>query len=46
MVYLPTFGIFTYIWLISMVNVRKYTYQSHGDPMGYKLLLRRLKTIS
>ena len=27
------YGIFTYIWLISMVNVGKYT--SHLDPMGY-----------
>ena len=26
-------GIFTYIWLISMVNVGKYN--SHMDPMGY-----------
>ena len=25
------YGIFTYIWLISMVNVGKYTYM---DPMG------------
>ena len=35
-VYIPIgsmYGIFTYIWLIFMVNVGKYT--SPMDPMGY-----------
>ncbi len=30
------YGIFTYIWLICMVNVGKYT--SPMDPMGNELL--------
>ena len=33
------YGMFTYIWLIFMVNVAKYT--SPMDPMGFKMAVYR-----
>ena len=34
------YGIFTYIWLIFMVNVGEYAIHGDMDPMGYSFFLK------